>query len=385
MRAALAITMTLLLATLLAPPAAPAAGLGIPKGTPTLFSLSAERGTLTPTAKKGQFVLTLTRLDRRGVWFTDRPARQSGAVTPGGLFSSWKALGFTKDPPNAVVNVLDGRERADTVALELGAPRYDARTRGVRFTATALGSLSAGLAHHGPKLDRTLPRRFGQASLFIDDGQWDGPIGTGGDCQVGEIVLFVNSRLPSNVQAADGSTLSINQNTALFSLYGTTFGAAPAGTFRLPKLTAPTGMTYGLCLYGRYPGGPSGGPDRGCSTGELDLFVEQPASNWTARPDVAAPAPGLAWYQCAAGQTGDNQYECTMGQLTPFALSPLGVGYTPAAGQGFAIWQEPALYALVGPTFGGDSRAWFALPTLAGPAAGTTYGFCTDGVFPSFY
>lgn len=384
MRAALAITMTLLFALLLAPAAAPAAGLGIPKGTPTLFSLNAERGTLTPTGAKGRFVLTLRQLDRRGVWFTDRPARQSGTVTPGVLFSSWKTLGFTADPPNAVVNVTGGRERADTIALELGAPRYDARMRAVRFSATTLRSLPAGLAHHGPKLDRALPRRFGQASVFIDDGQYDGPIGTGGDCQVGEIVLFVNNRLPTNVQAADGSTLSMDEYAALFSIYGMTFGTAPEGAFRLPKLTAPAGMTYGLCTNGQYPAGPAGGPNTACSTGELDLFAAQPASNWTARRDAVSPASGLTWYQCTGGRTGTNQYECTMGQLTPFALSPLGVGYVPAAGQTFAIWQDPALYALVGQTFGSDGRSWFALPTLAGPAAGTTYGVCTDGVFPSF-
>ena len=73
-----------------------------------------------------------------------------------------------------------------------------------------------------------------------------------------------------------------------------------------------------------------------------------------------------------------------MAQLTPFAGTALSVGYTPADGRGLAIWQSMGLYALLGSTFGGDNRTVFNLPALPGPVAGTTYGICTDGFFPSF-
>ena len=204
-QALLALTATLVLSALV-PTAHAATGLGIPANTPTLFALNADRGTLTPTARKNQFVLTLSKLDRRGVWFTDKPARKSGTVRPAVLFSSWKTLGFVQDRPNAVVTLPGGRDGANTVAFELGTPRYSARTGTVRFTVSTLSSLSAGLAHHGPNLDDGIPRRFGEAALFIDDGQDDGAIGAGGDCYVGGIVLVATTRMLSGVAAADGST-----------------------------------------------------------------------------------------------------------------------------------------------------------------------------------
>lgn len=379
----LALTATLLLSAL-APSAHAATGLGIPANTPTLFALNADRGTLTPAARKGQFILTLSQLDRRGVWFTDKPSRRSGTVRPATLFSSWKTLGFVQDRPNAVVTLPGGRDGADTVAFELGRPRYSARTRTVRFTVSTLSSLSPGLAHHGPQVDDRIPRRFGEAALFIDDGQDDGGVGRGGDCYVGGIVLMATPRRVTNVFPADGSTLSIAFNPGLYSVLGTTFGAAPAGTFRLPRLTTPAGMAYGVCQFGAYPLDASSGPDLQCSNGALALFLRQPASNWIARADIPSPAPGLEWYRCASGTpVGEDQYGCTMGQLTPFT-GALSVGYAPADGRRLAIWQSPALYALLGPAFGGDGQASFGLPTLPGPVAGTTYGICTAGFFPSF-
>src|ERR1700730_1785773 len=44
-----------------------------------LYVVSASAGTLTPeSGHPGRFTLTLRRLEREAVWFSDRPARRSG-------------------------------------------------------------------------------------------------------------------------------------------------------------------------------------------------------------------------------------------------------------------------------------------------------------------
>jgi hypothetical protein len=70
---------------------------------------------------------------------------------------------------------------------------------------------------------------------------------------LGQIILTaasVASGLP-----ADGRLLSIAQNTALFSLLGTTYGGDGRTTFALPDLRSvtPNNMTYFVCTEGIYP------------------------------------------------------------------------------------------------------------------------------------
>jgi microcystin-dependent protein len=54
---------------------------------------------------------------------------------------------------------------------------------------------------------------------------------------------------------ADGRLLSIAQNSALYSLLGTTYGGDGTLTFALPDLrgAAPNGMTYTICAEGIFP------------------------------------------------------------------------------------------------------------------------------------
>src|SRR4051794_36508779 len=77
--------------------------------------------------------------------------------------------------------------------------------------------------------------------------------GHGQTCTLGEILLTASAvavGLP-----AKGQTLAISQNTALFSLIGTTYGGNGISTFKVPDLTAeaPNHMTYSICVAGIYP------------------------------------------------------------------------------------------------------------------------------------
>ena len=53
---------------------------------------------------------------------------------------------------------------------------------------------------------------------------------------IGQIELFPYSFAPLNWALCDGQSIPINSNTALFSLFGTTFGGDGQTTFQLPNL-----------------------------------------------------------------------------------------------------------------------------------------------------
>ena len=75
----------------------------------------------------------------------------------------------------------------------------------------------------------------------------------GAECTLGSIMLTASTRAVG--MPANGQLLPINQNTALFSLLGTTYGGNGTTTFALPDLRglAPNNMTYSICDEGIFP------------------------------------------------------------------------------------------------------------------------------------
>lgn len=78
--------------------------------------------------------------------------------------------------------------------------------------------------------------------------------GRGGECTLGDVILTAGT-VSSGQIIANGQLLTISQNTALFSLYGTLYGGDGRMTFGVPDLrdAAPNGLTYVLCGAGLYP------------------------------------------------------------------------------------------------------------------------------------
>lgn len=58
-----------------------------------------------------------------------------------------------------------------------------------------------------------------------------------------------------------------------------------------------------------------------------------------------------------------------IGEIRGFAFTYAPMGWATCDGQVLPITQYSALFALIGPTFGGDGRTTFALPNLQGRAA----------------
>ena len=71
------------------------------------------------------------------------------------------------------------------------------------------------------------------------------PSRNGIDPFIAEIAIFGFNYPPKNWAFCDGQLLPINQNTALFSLLGTTYGGNGQTTFALPDLRGRTAMHFG--------------------------------------------------------------------------------------------------------------------------------------------
>lgn len=77
----------------------------------------------------------------------------------------------------------------------------------------------------------------------------------GETCTLGEVMLSASPSVTADGVPAQGQLLPITQNTALFSLLGTTYGGNGTTTFALPDLRglAPNHMTYSICDTGVFP------------------------------------------------------------------------------------------------------------------------------------
>jgi len=82
------------------------------------------------------------------------------------------------------------------------------------------------------------------------------------ECMLGEVRMFAGSFAPQSWALAQGQILPISQNTALFSLLGTTYGGDGRTTFALPdyRSRVPIGMGQGLGL-SPYAEGQTGGTE----------------------------------------------------------------------------------------------------------------------------
>jgi microcystin-dependent protein len=73
---------------------------------------------------------------------------------------------------------------------------------------------------------------------------------------LGQIVLFAGNFAPKGWELCAGQLMPVNQNLALFSLLGTTFGGDGTNDFALPDLRshAPvSGSNYIIAVEGTFP------------------------------------------------------------------------------------------------------------------------------------
>ncbi|MEA2371951.1 MAG: hypothetical protein QOH12_2345 [Solirubrobacteraceae bacterium] len=142
---------------------------------------------------------------------------------------------------------------------------------------------------------------------------------------VAEIRIFPFNFAPKGWAVCDGQILPLSQNTALFSLLGTTYGGDGKSNFALPNLqgAAPMhpGQGPGLSLHDL---GEAGGTDA-----VTLLESELPAHTHPLRADTIDPADTNVPSPTAslAVSTGGTLYQTSANtQLAPQALTPAGGG-----------------------------------------------------------
>jgi len=140
---------------------------------------------------------------------------------------------------------------------------------------------------------------------------------------VAEIRIFPFNFAPKGWAVCDGQILPLSQNTALFSLLGTTYGGDGKSNFALPNLqgAAPMhpGQGPGLSLHDL---GEAGGTDA-----VTLLESELPAHTHPLRADTIDPADTNVPSPTAslAVSTGGTLYQTSANtQLAPQALTPAG-------------------------------------------------------------
>ena len=83
------------------------------------------------------------------------------------------------------------------------------------------------------------------------------PAFAGGEPYVGEITIFAGTYAPRGYAFCDGRLFFIRDNTALFSILGTTYGGDGKMSFALPDLRKAErflgGARYIIALEGLYP------------------------------------------------------------------------------------------------------------------------------------
>lgn len=230
---------------------------------------------------------------------------------------------------------------------------------------------SQSFDNHQPSLGITY--EIATKGVFPSQGGGSNPLNT-----LGMIMAFAGNFEAGGYMICDGRLLSIAQNTALFSVLGTTYGGNGTTTFALPDLR------------GRAIIGASAADPVGSMVGQEEVTLTP--SEVPNIPNSPAPAafdnrqPSLAMEYLIAVQgifpsQGGSQNSQTpfLGQIVSFAGNFVPSGWALCNGGLMSIAQNTALFSVLGTTYGGNGTTTFALPdlrgkTVIGTSAGITLG-----------
>src|SRR6202140_990046 len=120
---------------------------------------------------------------------------------------------------------------------------------------------------------------------------------------VAEIRIFAGNFAPIGWATCDGQLLPISQNTALFSLLGTTYGGDGRTTFALPNLqgSAPLSLGQGPGLTDRFLGESGGAQAVTLLTSEIPSHTHTAEAFSTSKADQTSPA-GHVWSKAQSGR-----------------------------------------------------------------------------------
>ncbi len=191
------------------------------------------------------------------------------------------------------------------------------------------------------------------------------------NASLGYIRTYAASRELTPAQA-EGGTIPISQNTALYSILGVTYGGNGVSTFGLPNLAGQISIGAGGSRFlGEIDGettftiGTNTMPtSAGGTGGGFQNLQPSVATNWIINVYGDFPA-----YDGRIAPTSIGVVSQFLGNFEPN-------GQMFADGRLLPISEYEALFAILGTTYGGDGQTTFALPDLRGRTPiGTGNGF----------
>jgi microcystin-dependent protein len=270
-------------------------------------------------------------------------------------------------------------------------------------TATAIGAwllATAAMAQVTGFTGGGAPINNYQPSLVLTQtiqthGAFPGRNGPDYDAQntIGMIHTFAGTFGPYGEPLANGQLGAISQNTALFSILGTTYGGDGRTTYALPNLAgnAAMGAGQGPALSNRSLGEQVGAAQNIMTLAQLpDHDHGLPGGGVTGITGSISPAPidnmqptlALNYEIAVTGIYPAGAADPMIGQVSLFAGNFSPDGYLSANGQLLSIQQYSTLFTIIGTTFGGDGQTTFALPDLNGRVVvGTGNGVTLGQIF----
>ncbi|MEO2256334.1 InlB B-repeat-containing protein [Paenibacillus amylolyticus] len=239
------------------------------------------------------------------------------------------------------------------------------------------------------------------------------------DPYLGEIRLFPYSAVPTGWMPARGQTLSISQNSKLFSLLGIKYGGDGTSTFALPNLThaAPEGMGYYIAMDGIFPSrDPDGLYTRNAVLGEVRLFpyffsptgwltAEGQSLNTSVYSDLYKmigttygsdksdefKLPNLpemngvhyAIFTNPANHAENGTGNEYIGEIIPMLVNLSTNNWILANGTTLPTNGNQPLFSLLSTRFGGDGQANFKVPNLNSSQSDLVYYVANAGAFPN--
>jgi hypothetical protein len=210
---------------------------------------------ITPIGGACPVGFTLTEVGARGVTGATGvtgPTGAKGVTGATGLQGATGATGANGSNGSNGVTGATGPQGATGATGVTGA----SGTNGTNGTNGATGATGASgeLTKAEGDSRYELQSSFGgtpASSQTATDGGLDG-------CVLGEIRLFAGTFAPVGTLPAAGQLLAIDEDTALFSLLGTTYGGNGTTNFALPNLVGlgPGGTNYIICVTGIFPARP---------------------------------------------------------------------------------------------------------------------------------
>ncbi|RKS96052.1 phage tail protein [Chryseobacterium defluvii] len=175
---------------------------------------------------------------------------------------------------------------------------------------------------------------------------------------IGIVKLFAGNFAPRGWMFCNGSLLSISQNSALFSILGTTYGGDGITTFALPNLTGRMAIGAGTQSGKYYPLGISGGSEQTTLLSQnmpsmgAGFQLKVANKNATTATPSATTSIGITGTQNGRDFTAVPSFVDNANPDT--AINPLSVSFT---GQGIPINNMP-------------------------PYLGLNYIICVEGIYP---